>query len=115
MHYPNDELIDDGIFYTVAALKDRIFSKDCWPSLSDYDAWQQWQRKGAAKPERKRRTRKPSIRTIIKAAEKAGKTVTAVTTPEGVTLTFGEPMKDDKAIQTADNELEQWRRKKRAS
>jgi hypothetical protein len=63
----------------------------------------------------KRRARKPRIDTMIKQAERAGKNVVSITTPEGVTLTFGEPVKDDKAIQTADNELEQWRRKKRAS
>jgi hypothetical protein len=34
--------------------------------------------------------RKPSIATLIKRAEKAGKTVTSITTPDGVTVTFGE-------------------------
>lgn len=37
----------------------------------------------------KRRERKPSVATLIKRAEKAGKTVTAITT-DGVTLQFGE-------------------------
>src|SRR5262249_30454107 len=36
--------------------------------------------------------RKPSIRTVVKQAEKAtGKTVTSITTPDGTTLHFGEP------------------------
>ena len=35
--------------------------------------------------------RKPSIATLIKRAEKAGKTVTSVTTPDGTVLHFGEP------------------------
>ena len=38
----------------------------------------------------RKRERKPSVATLIKRAEKAGKTVTAITTAEGVTLTFGE-------------------------
>jgi hypothetical protein len=41
-------------------------------------------------PTRKRQ-RKPSIRTLIKQAEKSGKPVTSVTTPEGVTLRFDQP------------------------
>jgi hypothetical protein len=38
-----------------------------------------------------RRRRKPSVRTLIKQAEKSGKPVSSVTTPEGVTLQFGAP------------------------
>jgi hypothetical protein len=72
----------------VAGLKNLIFSKDCGPSLSDCDAWRQWQHNGTAKPERRRRARKPSVGTLIKQAEKEGKIVTSVTV-EGVTLTFG--------------------------
>jgi len=45
-----------------------------------------------AKP--RRRQRKPRLDRTIKQAEKAGKTVTSVTTPDGVTLTFGEPAPD---------------------
>ena len=37
----------------------------------------------------KRRVSKPSIRRMVAAAEKAGKTVTGITTPDGVTLHFG--------------------------
>ena len=37
----------------------------------------------------KRRQRKPSIRSMIAAAERAGKKVTSITTPDGVTLHFG--------------------------
>jgi hypothetical protein len=36
-------------------------------------------------------SRKPSIATLIRRAEKAGKTVTSVTTPDGTVLHFGEP------------------------
>lgn len=34
--------------------------------------------------------RKPSVRSLISRAQKAGKTVASITTPEGYTLTFGE-------------------------
>jgi hypothetical protein len=34
--------------------------------------------------------RKPSITTMIKRAEKSGRRVTSVTTPDGTTLAFGE-------------------------
>jgi hypothetical protein len=61
----------------------------------------------AMKP-RNRRARKPRIDTIIKQAEKAGKNVTSVTTPEGVTLTFGEANTDESVTP-----LEQWRAKRR--
>ena len=36
-----------------------------------------------------KRPRKPSLKRQIKAAEKAGKTVTSITTPDGTTLHFG--------------------------
>jgi hypothetical protein len=39
---------------------------------------------------RSRRRRKPSIATLVKRAEKTGKTVTSITTADGTTLTFGE-------------------------
>jgi hypothetical protein len=42
----------------------------------------------------RRRQRKPRLDRTIKQAEKAGKTVTSVTTPDGVTLTFGESAVD---------------------
>jgi hypothetical protein len=41
----------------------------------------------ATKP---RSERKPSVRKLIKQAEESGKQVTSVTTPDGVTLKFGE-------------------------
>ena len=34
--------------------------------------------------------RKPSLRALIEQAEKAGKNVASITTPDGVTLRFGE-------------------------
>jgi hypothetical protein len=39
----------------------------------------------------KRRERKPSIRTMIAQAEKSGKTVANITTPDGYTIKFGQP------------------------
>ena len=41
-------------------------------------------------PPKLRRQRKPSIRALIAAAEKTGKTVTSVTMPDGTVLQFGE-------------------------
>jgi hypothetical protein len=41
------------------------------------------------------RRRKPGMRRLIAQAEKAGKTVTSVTTPDGHTLTFGEPQSSE--------------------
>jgi hypothetical protein len=38
-----------------------------------------------------RRQRRPRVGTLIKRAEKEGKTVTSVTTPDGTVLHFGEP------------------------
>jgi hypothetical protein len=37
-----------------------------------------------------RTPRKPSIRKLVEQAEKAGKTVTSITTPDGTKLDFGE-------------------------
>jgi hypothetical protein len=37
-----------------------------------------------------RRKRKPSIATLVKRAEKTGKTVTSITTPDGTTIHFGD-------------------------
>ena len=59
------------------------------------------------RPARRRRVR---IDALIKQAEKAGKVVTSITTtPDGVTLCFD--LKDS-VIQTADDELAQWRKRK---
>jgi hypothetical protein len=59
---------------------------------------------------RKRRERKPSVATLIKRAEKAGKTVTAITTTEGVTLTFGNTVSGNGAAASLDldRELEEF-------
>jgi len=43
----------------------------------------------------RRRKHKPRIDTMIKQAEKAGKNVASITTPEGYTITFGPPGADD--------------------
>jgi hypothetical protein len=45
---------------------------------------------GADKPKRQRKA-KPRIDAMIKQAERTGKQVTSITTPDGVTLTFGQP------------------------
>jgi hypothetical protein len=58
------------------------------PLLDDYRRSYEALGSGTAKPARKRRERKPSVATLIRRAEKAGKTVTAITT-DGVTYTFG--------------------------
>ena len=47
------------------------------------------QHAAAAMNQAARRQRKPSIRKTIAAAERSGKTVTSITTPDGVTLHFG--------------------------
>jgi hypothetical protein len=46
---------------------------------------------------------------LIKQSEKAGKRVTSITTPEGVTVRFGEPVKD-----TSSNDLDKWMAKRDA-
>jgi hypothetical protein len=46
-----------------------------------------------AEPQRSpqpRRRRNPSITTLVKRAEKTGKTVTSITTPDGTTIHFGD-------------------------
>ena len=42
-------------------------------------------------PARRVGRRKPSIATLIKRAEKAGKPVTSITTPDGTRFEFGQP------------------------
>jgi hypothetical protein len=48
------------------------------------------------------RQRKPSLRTLIAQAEKAGKPVTSITTPDGTKIAFGEPEAEKR------NELDEW-------
>lgn len=48
-----------------------------------------WYRADAAP--RRHRQRKPSVATMIKQAEKSGKAVSSITTPDGTTIHFGEP------------------------
>lgn len=50
------------------------------------DTYQRLNAKAAVK-----RKRKPSVSTLIARAEKKGKTVTSITTPDGTVLSFGEP------------------------
>jgi hypothetical protein len=54
-----------------------------------------------------KRTRKPGIGTLVKSAEKTGKTVTSITTPDGTTIHF------DEGESAADNEVENWFSKQR--
>jgi hypothetical protein len=61
---------------------------------------------------RQRRASKPRIDIMIKRAERAGKNVTSVTTPDGVTLTFGGADKTE-ADQT--NDLDKWMAKRHAN
>jgi hypothetical protein len=62
----------------------------------------------ASSESRPARRRKLRVDALIRQAEKAGKVVTSITTPDGVTLRF-DP-KDDGVIQTADDELARWRK-----
>jgi hypothetical protein len=48
-----------------------------------------------------KRSRKPSIATLVKRAEKTGKTVTSVTTADGTTINFGDTSESE-------NALDQW-------
>ena len=63
-----------------------------------------------AKPVRQRQ-RKPSVRTMIAQAEKAGKKVVSITMPEGVTFTFGKG-EDEEATVTP---LDRWMAKRHAN
>jgi hypothetical protein len=63
--------------------------------------------------QKKLRKRKQSLRAMIAQAEKAGKSVASISTPDGITLNFGQPVRATGAGSTADEELEQWRRKKK--
>jgi hypothetical protein len=108
--------MSDDIFVAVGdVLKHIDRSTLATLSLADYEAARRSYAalKGAdtAKPVARRRARKPSVATLIKRAEKAGKTVTAITTPDGITLTFGEAA--DKSVNEADNELARWRQQKK--
>ena len=102
---------DNDIFVAVTALG-RIYRKDYGtPTLSDCDAWRQWQREGTAKPERKRRERKPTLAGALKQASKAGAKVRGATVAAdgSVSLQFGESQTD----QT--NDLDKWMAKRYAN
>ena len=55
-----------------------------------FEPWDLWDMPGY-RPRKKKRTRRPSTAALIKQAEQLGKTVSSITTPDGTTLTFGEP------------------------
>ena len=59
----------------------------------------------------RQRQRKPSVRTMIAQAEKAGKKVVSITMPEGVTFTFGKG-EDEEATVTP---LDRWMAKRHAN
>jgi hypothetical protein len=59
----------------------------------------------------KKRNRRPSLETLIREAERAGKAVSSITTPDGTTVRFGEP---GGAASSTVTELEAWKAKKHA-
>jgi hypothetical protein len=65
----------------------------------------------ASRPARRRRVR---VDALIRQAEKAGKVVTSITTPDGITLRFSESKQDGSNLEilTADDELAQWRKRR---
>lgn len=62
----------------------------------------------------KSRRRRVRIDALIRQAEKAGKVVTSITTPDGITLRFSKSKQDGSNLEilTADDELAQWRKRK---
>jgi hypothetical protein len=60
--------------------------------------------------EAKRRKRTPSVATLIKQAEKSGRTVSSITTADGTTLRFGEPEQNHQT-----SELDAWMAKRHAN
>jgi len=84
---------------------------DPWqqPWQPDYDAWRrQWQRGDAAKPERRRRERKPTLAGALKQASKAGAKVSGATVAAdgSVSLQFGEARTEPKS--ETDRELAEF-------
>jgi hypothetical protein len=51
---------------------------------------EEWREPPLPSQPKRHRQRRPSIKRMIVAAERSGKTVTSITTPDGVTLRFGE-------------------------
>ena len=56
------------------------------------------------KPKRQRR---PALDSLIREAEKAGKSVSSITTPDGTTVRFGEPGAPPRKPST-DDDVETW-------
>jgi hypothetical protein len=54
-----------------------------------------WPSTAPAKRLRQRKPPKPSVGTLIAQAEKTGRNVTSITTPDGYTIRFGEPVNND--------------------
>ena len=62
-----------------------------WTTAPLSEIWEPWDYAHLLRPPRKKRKpRRASIRRMVAAAEKAGKTVTSVTMPDGTVLHFGE-------------------------
>jgi len=55
-----------------------------------------------------RKPRQPNIRKLVKQAEKTGKTVTSITTPDGTRLDFGTPAGQGELQQDNNIEVDQW-------
>ena len=68
----------------------RRVSDDFFADLDRDDLLELFKPRADPAPAKPRRQRKPRVHTLIKQAEKSGKTVTSITTPDGVTLRFGE-------------------------
>jgi hypothetical protein len=108
---PNDESVD--IFAPVDDILKRISGATSSPP--DRDAWERWHvatyAAAHAKPERKRRARKPTLAGALKQAGKAGAKVRGATVAAdgSVSLQFGEPQTE----QT--NDLDEWMAKRHAN
>jgi hypothetical protein len=75
----------------------------------DYEAWwRRWQGADTAKPERRRRERRPTLAAALKQASKAGVDVKGATLAAdgSVSLTFGEARTEPKS--ETDRELEEF-------
>jgi hypothetical protein len=92
-------------FVSIADVKRNIFRKDCTPSLADCAAWRSMAESGPPESVPRRRTRKPSVASLIKQAEKAGKNVTSIT--RDGTLILGEANAGDDATDV-DRELAEF-------
>jgi hypothetical protein len=89
---------DDDFFSEIR----RELSRDKYSALANVAMAVKSRTATEAAPKLPRRPRKARVHTLIKQAEKSGKPVTSITTPDGVTLHFG---KDE---QQQGNEVDEW-------